>query len=64
MKYEFDQALPVIVVEAELEGERLTERIRMVLDTDSTYTMIPWDVAGALGLKPEVSRRRVDMITA
>jgi aspartyl protease family protein len=52
------------VVEPELEGENITERIRVVLDTGATYTMIPWKIAGTLGLKPEVSERRMDITTA
>jgi len=64
MRFEFDSALPIIVVEVELEGAKVTERVRMALDTGATYTMIPWEVARALGLNPEVSMKRVDIITA
>ncbi len=64
MKYKFDPDAPIIVVEPELEGEIVTERIKMVLDTGATYTMIPWKIAGVLGLKPEISERRVDITTA
>lgn len=64
MRFEFDSALPIVVVEVELEGAKVTERVRMALDTGATYTMIPWEVARALGLNPEVSMKRVDIITA
>lgn len=36
----------------------------MALDTGATYTMIPWEIAGALGYEPERSKERVDMVTA
>lgn len=36
----------------------------MALDTGATYTMIPWDIAEALGYEPALSQRRVDIITA
>ena len=64
MKFEFDSDTPVIVVECELKGEDVTERIKMALDTGATYTMIPWKVAEVLGLNPEVSKRRVEITTA
>jgi len=64
MKYEFDHNAPIIVVEPELEGENINQIIRMALDTGATFTMIPWKIAGALGLKPELSERRIDITTA
>ncbi len=36
----------------------------MALDTGATYTMIPWEIAGALGYEPEKAKERVDMVTA
>ena len=64
MKHKFDISAPVIVVEPELEGENVSEIIKMALDTGATYTMLPWKIARVLGLKPEVSERRIDIITA
>ena len=64
MKFKFDPETPVIVIEPELEGKVITERIKMALDTGATYTMIPWKVAQSLGLNPEVSERRVNITTA
>ncbi len=64
MKYKFDPDAHIIVVEPELEGENVTEIIKMALDTGATYTMIPWKIARVLGLKPEISERRVDITTA
>ena len=64
MRYKFDISASVIVVESELEGVNVSEIIKMVLDTGATYTMLPWKIARVLGLKPEVSERNIDIITA
>lgn len=64
MRHKFDISASVIVIEPELEGEDISEIIKMVLDTGATYTMLPWKIARVLGLKPEVSERRIDIITA
>lgn len=64
MRYKFDISAQVIVVEPELWGDDVSEIIKMALDTGATYTMLPWKIARVLGLKPEVSERRVDIITA
>ena len=44
MKYSFDPDSPIIVVEVELKGKRVTERIKTALDTGATYTMISWNL--------------------
>jgi len=36
----------------------------MALDTGSTYVLIPWDIAEALGYEPAYSKRKVDITTA
>lgn len=64
MKYSFDPDTPIIVVEANLKGEKVTERLKMALDTGVTYTMIPWKAAEILGLKPEMPGEKVDITTA
>ena len=63
VRYNFDTEEPVITLHVEIEGE-IKVRPKMALDTGATYTMIPWDVAEALGLKPELSKEKVDIITA
>jgi len=58
-KTNFDPELPVIAVDITLEGKTDTKRrIRVVLDTGATYTMIPWEIAEALGYKPEISKEK------
>lgn len=40
------------------------QKIKMALDTGATYTMIPWETAEVLGLEPELSKERIEIITA
>jgi len=64
-KTTFDPQSPIIVADITLEGEEGTKRrIRVALDTEATYTMIPWEIAEALGYKPELSKEKVTLITA
>lgn len=64
-KITFDPQSPIIVVDIILEGEGGTKRrIRAALDTGATYTMIPWEIAEALGYRPEISKEKVTLITA
>ncbi len=61
----FDPQSPVIVVDITLEGEGgIKRRIKVALDTGATYTMIPWEIAEALGYRPEISKEKVTLITA
>ena len=59
-----DPTEPAIVVKVELFGEETSRIVDMVLDTGSTYVLIPWHIAEALGYDPAVSRRRVNLVTA
>lgn len=63
-KINFDKEQNVIVVYVEIKVKDKIVRPKMALDTGATYTMIPWDIAEALGLQPEISRERTEMITA
>jgi clan AA aspartic protease (TIGR02281 family) len=64
-KTTFDPQSPIIELDIILYGEGGTKRrIKAALDTGATYTMIPWDIAEALGYKPEISKGKVTLITA
>jgi clan AA aspartic protease (TIGR02281 family) len=64
-KINFDPESPVITVDISLESEGgIKRRIKVALDTGATYTMIPWEIAEALGYKPEISKEKVTLITA
>ena len=61
----FDPQSPIIELDIVLYGEGGTKRrIKAALDTGATYTMIPWEIAEALGYKPEISKEKVTLITA
>ncbi len=63
--YKFNPEEPVIVLHADLEGKNdFFETLKMVIDTGATYTLIPWRIATALGLEPEISNERLDLTTA
>ena len=64
-KTTFNPQSPIIELDIILYGEGGTKRrIKAALDTGATYTMIPWDIAEALGYKPEISKEKVTLITA
>lgn len=62
--FKFDPNASVIVVDVELEDNGKKTTKRMVLDTGATYILFPWEVAGILGIKPELSEERVETVTA
>jgi len=62
--YKLKKSVNIIVLEAEINGKSGTESIKMALDTGATYVMIPWEFAEILGYEPELSRKRIPMITA
>jgi clan AA aspartic protease (TIGR02281 family) len=64
-KFRFNTKTPVIILMVLLEGKgNSKQKIRMALDTGATYTMIPWETAEILGLEPELSKERIEIITA
>ena len=65
-RYRFDPAVPVLVVFATIQERQPAQRrrLQLALDTGASYTMIPWQIAEALGYEPEHSRRRIETMTA
>lgn len=64
MKCRLDIQEAVIPLKVRLEGEREVKKINMALDTGATYVMLPWEIAEVLGYEPELSKERINMITA
>jgi len=62
-EFQLQRDVPVITAYARLANTQV-RRLLMALDTGATYTMIPWDIAEALGYEPAISGRNVDIITA
>ena len=54
----------VIITDVLIQSGSIKKRVKMALDTGATYVMVPWQIAEVLGLKPELSRNRIEMITA
>jgi len=54
----------IIIIDVVLSKMPRQRRVRMAIDTGATHVLIPWEVAESLGLKPEVSRERIEIITA
>ncbi|MBI2583178.1 MAG: retroviral-like aspartic protease family protein [Candidatus Aenigmarchaeota archaeon] len=63
-KYLFDKDSSVIVLDVFIGNKGIRKKIRMALDTGATYVMIPWEVAEILELKPELSKERIETVTA
>lgn len=63
VEIDLDLSNQVIVLDVTIEG-RIIETIKMALDTGATFTMIPWRLAESLGLKPEITEERTEIITA
>ncbi len=64
-KFRFNTKAPVIILSVLSEGKgRSKQKIRMALDTGATFSMIPWNTADILGLEPELSKERIEIITA
>ena len=62
-EFQLRRDVPVITAYARLANTQV-RRLLVALDTGATYTMIPWDIAEALGYEPAISGRKVDIITA
>lgn len=64
MKCRLDIQGSVIPLKVRIEGEIEVKKINMALDTGATYVMLPWEIAEVLGYEPELSKERINMITA
>lgn len=56
--------IPILLRRVEICGPAGVREIDMILDTDTVYTVIAWDVVKDIGYDPAVSRRRVSIVTA
>lgn len=62
-KFSFPVPVRLLVLPIFIRGET-NKKLDMVLDTGATFTLISWDSAKLLGLSPEVSRERLEIVTA
>ena len=63
-KYNFDRKASAIIVDVILVNGYIKKKVKMVLDTGSSYVLVSWEVAEALGLQPIFSKKRTDILTA
>lgn len=63
-KIKFDPSSPIIIADVVIESKTAKRRLRMAIDSGSTHTMIPWEVAEALGYRPDIAEERTTLITA
>ncbi len=60
----FDPNSTIIILDVELENNNEITTKRFALDTGATYILIPWDVADVLKARPELSKERIETVTA
>ncbi len=60
----FNKEKNIIVLPVEIKVNQKIIRVTLALDTGASYVMIPWEIAEALGLRPELSREFTEVITA
>ncbi|MCH8067935.1 MAG: retroviral-like aspartic protease family protein [Candidatus Marinimicrobia bacterium] len=63
-KVRFGRDANIILVDVFIKNLNRQKIVRMALDTGATYTMIPWEVADSLGLQPELTREKIETVTA
>lgn len=59
----FDPKQSIIICYTEIVGPKTEISLKMALDTGATYTMIPIEVAVAVGCNPLFSRRKIEITT-
>lgn len=64
VEHRFDPKAPGIVLFVSVCGEDNKRRVKMVLDTGSTFVLISWKIAQELGYKPAVSKEWTRITTA
>jgi len=62
--YQLKKNINVITLEAEISGRLGIRTIKMALDTGATYVMLPWEYAEILGYEPNLSTKKISIITA
>lgn len=62
-RFLFKPSAPVIIVRGIVEGKNSNRPIKLILDTGSSYTIIPWEIVVAIGYDPAISKKRTQLIT-
>lgn len=64
VKINFNRNTSVIIVDVFIKHKDRQKKVRMALDTGATYMMVPWEVVEALDFEPEISKERIETVTA
>ncbi len=64
VEHRFDPESPGIVLFVTVYGADNKRRVKMVLDTGSTFVLISWKIANELGYKPAASKEWTHITTA
>lgn len=62
-RFVFRPSAPIIIVRAVIEGKEGNRPLKLIFDTGSSYTIIPWEIAVAIGYDPAISKKRTKLIT-
>ena len=62
-KFKFGPEQSIIICHAEIASSKGELSLKMAVDTGATYTMIPTEVAIAIGCDPLRSRRKIEITT-
>lgn len=63
-RYKAQQVGRLLVVRGAIHGSEGTKVVRLLVDTGSSFTVLPIEVLESLGYDPAASLRRVRLITA
>ncbi|MDQ3813112.1 MAG: retroviral-like aspartic protease family protein [Armatimonadota bacterium] len=61
MSFAFDPALPLVILQAELQGPSANGFVRLVLDTGATDTIINEEIILSLGYDPTLAPERFEI---
>ena len=53
----FNPHSPIVLLRAKIFGPKFSLSARLVLDTGSTFTILPWEIVNQLGLKINPNQR-------
>ncbi|MBU1152849.1 retroviral-like aspartic protease family protein [bacterium] len=63
-RFLFRPSAPIIIVRAIIEGREGSRPLKLVFDTGSSYTILPWEIVVAIGYDPAISTKRTQLTTA
>ena len=62
-RYTLQRVRQLLILRAVVSGKQGTRVVRLLVDTGSTYTILPNEVLSSIGLEPFASKERVRIVT-